>query len=253
MIMKWLGPAAMAVLIAGSCSEKGGDKALLTDPSPAVAAATETAAAPTPATPEASTDGIPAGDYKLDPAHASLVFTVSHLGFSNYTAQFGKFSADLKLDPANPGAATLNATVDPASLQLNSPPKGFLAELTGDQWINAKTFPQITFKTTHVAVTGRNAADVTGDLTLHGVTKPITLQTAFNGGYAGHVYEPNARIGFSAHGVFKRSDFGISQGVPEPGTNMGVSDEVSVRIEAEFTGPAWKDAPAATPAPAPSN
>ena len=77
----------------------------------------------------------------------------------------------------------------------------------------------------------------------------VTLRIAYNGGYAGHIYEPNARIGFSAHGVFKRSDFGVDYGIPEPGTTMGVSDEVSVRIDAEFTGPAWKDAPK----PAPSN
>lgn len=242
MILKWLGPAAMVVLIAGSCSEGVGDKQLLTDPSPAVEAATEPASAP--AVPEASTEAIPAGDYKLDPAHASLIFSVSHLGFSNYTAQFGKFTADLKLDPANPGVAVLNATVDPNSLQLFNPPEGFLEDLKGDGWINAKAFPQITFKSTHIAVTGKNMADVTGDLTLHGVTRPATLKVTYNGGYAGHVYEPNARIGFSARGVFKRSDYGIDYGIPEPGSNMGVSDEVSVRIEAEFTGPAWKDAPA---------
>jgi polyisoprenoid-binding protein YceI len=98
-----------------------------------------------------------------------------------------------------------------------------------------------------VNVTGPNTAEVTGDLKLRGVIKPVTLQVTFNGGYAGHVYEPNARIGFSARGTFKRSDFGISYGIPEPGSNMGVSDEIAVTIEAEFTGPAWKDAPPATP------
>ncbi len=241
--MKWLGPAAFAAIIAGSCSEAANDKQLLSDPSPAVEAATDTAAA-TLAIPEASTDGIPAGDYKLDPLHSTLIFSVSHLGFSNYTAQFNKFSGDLKLDPANPGAAVLNATVDPTSLQVPAPPAGFLDELKGDGWIDVAKFPQITFKSTGVAVTGKNAADVTGDLTLHGITKPITLQITYNGGYAGHVYEPNARIGFSAHGVFKRSDFGIVYGIPEPGSNIGVHDEVSVRIEAEFTGPPLKDAPA---------
>jgi polyisoprenoid-binding protein YceI len=246
--MKWLGPTAMAVLIASSCSDKAGEKALLSDPSPAVEAVTDTAAAPAPAVPEASIDGLPAGDYKLDPAHASLLFSVRHLGFSNYTASFNKFAADLKLDPANPGAAVLNASVDPASLQLFNPPEGFLEELEGSQFIDAVQFPQITFKSTGVALTGKNSADVTGDLTLHGVTKPITLHATFNGGYAGHVYEPNARIGFSAHGVFKRSDFGISQGVPKPGSNMGVYDDVTVRIEAEFVGPAWKDAPKPAPA-----
>jgi polyisoprenoid-binding protein YceI len=248
MILKWFGPAAMAVLIAGSCSEAARDKELLSDPSPAVEAATEPAST-TAAIPEASTDGIPAGDYKLDPLHSTLIFSVSHLGFSNYTAQFNKFSADLKLDPANSGAAVLNATVDPASLQIPAPPAGFLDELKGDKWINVAQFPQITFRSTHIAVTGKNAADVTGDLTLHGVTRPVTLKITYNGGYAGHVYEPNARIGFSAQGVFKRSDFGIAYGIPEPGTTMGVSDEVTVRIEAEFTGPPLKDAPK----PAPSN
>jgi polyisoprenoid-binding protein YceI len=236
--MKWFGPMAMAALIAGSCSQAADDKALLSDTAPAA----EVAAAPA-AVPEASTEAIPAGDYTLDPLHSTLIFSASHLGFSNYTAQFNKFSADLKLDPANPGAAVLNATVDPTSLQVPAPPSGFLDELKGDKWIDAAAFPQITFKSTSVAVTGKNAADVTGDLTLHGITKPITLQITYNGGYAGHVLEPSARIGFSAHGVFKRSDFGIDYGIPAPGTTMGVSDEVSVHIEAEFTGPPWKDAP----------
>lgn len=247
--MKWLGPVAMSAILIGSCSEGANEKKLLSEPSPAVEAATKTAAstATSPGFPEASIEGIPAGDYKLDPAHASLVFSVNHLGFSNYTASFTRFAGDLKLDPANPGAAVLNATVDPASLQLFNPPEGFLKELQGDQYIDAAQFPQIAFRSTAVAVTGKYSADVTGDLTLHGVTKPVTLKMTYNGGYAGHVYEPNARIGFSAHGTFKRSDFGIGRGVPKPGSNMGVSDDVTVRIEAEFTGPPWKDAPPASP------
>jgi polyisoprenoid-binding protein YceI len=246
--MKWLGPVAMAILAIGSCSEAGNGEELLSDPSPAVEAATATpSATPAGAIREASTDGIPIGDYELDPSHASLVFTVSHLGFSNYTAQFNKFAADLRLDPTNPAAAVLNATVDPASIQVPAPPSGFLDELKGDKWINVAQFPEITFKSTHIAVTGKNMANVTGDLRLHGVTRPVTLKITYNGGYAGHVYEPNARIGFSAHGVFKRSDFGIDYGIPGPGSTMGVSDEVSVRIEAEFTGPPLKDAPPAAP------
>ena len=78
---------------------------------------------------------------------------------------------------------------------------------------------------------------VRGDLTLHGVTRPIVLEATFNGGYAGHPMDPNARIGFSAQGTLKRSEFGRAQGIPAPGTTMGVSDEVNVVIEAEFTGP----------------
>jgi polyisoprenoid-binding protein YceI len=243
--MKWLGPAALAAIIIGSCSPKA-DDALVTDTPPAAAPAAQPAAAPAPA---ASIEGLPAGDYKLDPLHSTLVFSASHLGFSNYTMQFGKFDADLKLDPANPATATLTATVDPTSLQIPSPPAGFLDELKGKNWMDTTAFPQIIFKSTGVKVTAPNMADVTGDLTLHGVTKPVTLEIAFNGGYAGFVLEPNARLGFSARGTFKRSDFGIAYGVPEPGSNIGVGDEVSVRIESEFTGPPLKDAPPATPPP----
>ena len=145
MLCKWLGAVAVVAMAIGACSEKPAD-------APTAAPAPEAAAAPVAAPP--SIEGLPAGDYKIDPAHASLVFTVNHLGFSHYTAQFTRFTADLKLDPANPGAAQLSATVDPASLSLPSPPDGFVAEMTGEQWINAKAFPQMTFTSTSIAMTG---------------------------------------------------------------------------------------------------
>lgn len=79
---------------------------------------------------------------------------------------------------------------------------------------------------------------MTGDLTLHGVTRPVTLRVRFNGGYAGHPLDPGgARIGFSATGTVFRSDFGIVLGIPEPGTTIGVGDAVSIRIETEFVNP----------------
>lgn len=232
MLRKCLAAAAFAAIAAGACSEKPVE-------APAAAHAPEAAASPVVAPP--SIEGLPAGDYKIDPAHASLVFTVNHLGFSHYTAQFTRFTADLTLDPANPGAAQLSATVDPASLSLPSPPEGFFAEMTGEQWIDAKAFPQMTFKSTRIALTGPNTADVTGDFTLRGVTKPVTLAMTFNGGWKGIPQDPHARIGFSAKGVLKRSDFGIAYGVPAPGSTAGVSDEVTIAIEAEFTGPPMAD------------
>jgi polyisoprenoid-binding protein YceI len=222
--------------------------------SPPTAKKVETpAAAPTAAAPAASAGAfvmpqVPAGDYTLDKSHASLDFTVNHLGFSHYTARFADFDAKLKFDPANPSASTIEATIDPKSLTLPTPPAGFKDELTGKDWLNVAQYPTITFRSTKVEVTGANTAKVTGDFTLHGVTKPVTLDATFNGGYAGHPMDPHARIGFSAHGAFNRSDFGIAYGVPAPGTTMGVSDAVEVRIEAEFSGPAL--ATAKTPAPA---
>lgn len=191
---------------------------------------------------------IPAGDYVLDKSHASLVFRVSHLGFSHYTAAFGTFDAKLRFDQNNAVASAIEATIDPKSLTLPSPPPGFQADLIGPQWLNTGTYPSITFRSTKVEVTGPDTGKVTGDLTLHGVTKPVTLDVTYNGGYAGHPMDPHARVGFSAKGVFKRSDFGIAFGVPAPGTTMGVGDEVEVQIDAEFTGPPLVNAPPAAAA-----
>lgn len=184
----------------------------------------------------------PAGTYTLDKAHASLTFRVNHLGFSLYTARFSQFDATLKIDPAKPAAARIDATIDPKSLDLDNPPAGFTEQLLGDQWLDAAKYPQMSFHTTSVKVTGAKTAKVTGDFTLHGVTKPVTLDVRFNGGYAGFEMDPHARIGFSATGKLKRSDFGISYGIPAPGTTMGVGDEVNFDIEAEFSGPAWTGA-----------
>lgn len=193
------------------------------------------------ATAAPSIEGIPAGDYKTDPTHTALTFTVSHLGYSHYTAQFNTIDARLKLDPAHPEQAALTVEIDPLSLDLPTPPKGFHDELMSKSWFDAKAFPKITFVSNKVETTGANTAKVTGDLTLHGVTKPVTFDVTFNGGYAGMAgYDPNARIGFSATGSLKRSDFGIAYGIPAPGTTMGVSDAVDFRIETEMTGPALK-------------
>lgn len=209
----------------------------------------KTDAAPTPAAQPkaASAAGLPAGAYKIDPTHTTVMFKVHHLGFSQYVGTFKTVEADLQLDPANPAAAQLNATIDVASLDIPAPPAGFLDTLKGPEWLDAGRFPKITFRSTQVTPTGPDTADIVGDLTLHGVTKPVTLKAKFNGGYAGHPMDPNARIGFSATGTFNRSAFGVAYGVPAPGTTMGVGDEVSVTIETEFTGPPLPGAP---PAPA---
>jgi polyisoprenoid-binding protein YceI len=199
--------------------------------SPKPAAPPEKAAAPTASATAKST--APAGDYTLDMSHTNISFRVNHLGFSSYTANFDKAEGKLHFDPANPAAMTVEATIDPTSLDLNAPPKGFHDELMGEGFFDAKKFPTITFKSTKVEVTGANSAKVTGDLTLHGVTKPVTLDTTFNGGWAANSYD-GARIGFSAHGSFNRSDFGMGSGIPAPGTTMGVSDEVRFAIETEF-------------------
>ena len=183
----------------------------------------------------------PAGEYRIDPDHTSVTFRVSHLGFSNYTARFTGFAATLKFDPANPTAQSVQATIDAGSIETDyrGPPKIDFDTQVEREFLRADQQPQITFQSTAIEMTGPRAARVTGDLTLNGVTKPVVLETTFNGGYPPNAMDPNgARIGFSAKGRFKRSDFGINYGLPAPGTNMGVFDDVEVIIETEFTSKA---------------
>jgi polyisoprenoid-binding protein YceI len=117
------------------------------------------------------------------------------------------------LDSKNPANSHVEATIDPNSLASDNPPPGFLGMLHGAEWLNAGAFPQITFQPTKIVMTAPNKADVTGDLTLHGVTKQVTLHTTFNRGWAKMPLDSGgARIGYWAKGSLDRSDFGITMG-----------------------------------------
>ncbi|MFN3959210.1 MAG: YceI family protein [Parvularculaceae bacterium] len=180
----------------------------------------------------------PAGIYRLDTSHASLVFKVDHIGFSAYTGQFRSFDATLQFDPARPEDMSVTATIDATSLDIPSPPEGFLDELKSATWIDAVGHPEMVFRSTKVTLTAPDKARVEGDLLFRGVAAPVEMEVVFNGGYAGFPpYDPNARIGFSATGALKRSVFGVSIGVPTPDAPVGVGDLVRFEIEAEFTGP----------------
>jgi polyisoprenoid-binding protein YceI len=210
--------------------------------SPRPAEDTKTAAAPAatpaPAAAQPPSDA-PAGRYKLDLSHTSVNFRLSHIGLSRYTARFTKADGELVFDPANPAAQSVTATIDARSLQTNYPDAAKLDfdAMVEKDFLDAPNHPQITFKSTKVEPTGPRTAKITGDLTLKGVTKPIVLEATWNGGYKPMAMDPGGRVGFSAHGTFKRSDFGVTAGLPAPGTTMGVGDEIEVFIETEFTGP----------------
>lgn len=206
--------------------------------------AAQRAEAPPPAAITPMKLDAPSGQYTLDKSHASLIFKVDHLGYSFYTARFLDWDASLRLDVDNPSASSVQASVNPKSLTLDNPPAGFTETLKGKDWLDAQTYPRMSFQSTKVELTGPNTAKITGDFTMHGQTRPITLDATLNGGYRGMpTYDPQARIGLSATGVLKRSAFGVSMGIPETGSKMGVSDEVRFAIEAEFLGP-----PLASPA-----
>jgi polyisoprenoid-binding protein YceI len=185
----------------------------------------------------------PAGQYQLDKSHASLQLRVSHLGFSTYTTRFSRFDAELTFDPGHIAASKVVTTVDASSLEMDAAPTMCLDIVKGPQMLDTAKFPKIIFRSEKIRMTGAKAMEISGTLDLHGVTRPVVLTGTFNGGYAGMPkMDPHARVGFSAHGSLKRSDFGITFGLPAPGTTMGLGDLIDISIEAEFTGP-----PLATP------
>jgi polyisoprenoid-binding protein YceI len=180
----------------------------------------------------------PAGVYVMDPTHASLQWSIGHNTISNYTARFNKFDAKITLDPANLANSAVEVSIDPASVDANYPGdytgthagsgfKSWSEDIAKNKnFLNAGAFPQITFKSTKVELTGPRTAKVTGDLTFLGVTKPVTLDATFNGEIEKHPFMQVPAIGFAAEGKFKRSDFGMPVGP--------VGDETTIRFDGEF-------------------
>lgn len=188
-----------------------------------------------PAGPSKNLADAPAGAYELDGSHASLVWKVSHLGLSAYTARFDKISGSLNFDPKAPAKSSVSISVDPTSASTGLP--NFDKKIRDDYFQSAK-FPAITFNSTKVEQTGPTTGKVTGDVTFLGVTKPVTLDVTWNGGVF-NKFAGGYAIGFSAKGALKRSEFGFSAMTP----NIG--DQVDLAIEIEFVNKAAK--PAAKP------
>ncbi len=182
--------------------------------------------------------GPPAGQYHLDKSHASLLLRVSHMGFSTYTTRFGRYDSDLTFDPAHVAAAKVVTTIDASSFVMDAAPQMCLDIVKGPKLLDVTKYPRIVFRSEKVRMTGAKSFEIHGALELHGVTRPVVLTGSYNGGYPGMPgMDPQARVGFSAHGSFRRSDFGMAYGLPPPGTTMGVGDLIDVSIEAEFSGP----------------
>lgn len=165
------------------------------------------------------------GAYKLDPDHASFIFSINHLGFSNYIGRFNKLDASLDFDPDKPEDAHLSATVQIDSLDVNNPT--FSEELKGSSWFNAKEFPIAYLESTQITLIDENQATLEGNLTLKGITKPVMFDVSFNGG-ADNFLTGKYTLGFTVKGMIKRSDFDISYLVP------AIGDEVELQISAEF-------------------
>jgi polyisoprenoid-binding protein YceI len=179
----------------------------------------------------------PSGEYTLDPNHSTVTVSALRFGLANYVLRFNAVSGSLNFNAEDPGQSTVEASV--AVTSLDTPYSGardFDAELQNSDWLDAATHPTATFRSTQVERTGPNSARVTGDLTLRGVTRPITLDVTYNGSYAQHpVGLPEAGVGFSARGSIPRSQFGINSMRETPGAHDGVADAVNLQIEAVFS------------------
>lgn len=169
----------------------------------------------------------PKGKYEIHSPHATVIFCIQHFdGISDYCGWFSKVTGTLQFTGSQPERSSVTATIDLNRAQTRS--SELDDRLRNDMFEVAK-FGTATFKSTSIKVTGANQGEITGDLTLHGVTKPVTLKATFNGGEPwplGNGYV----IGFSATGTIKLADFGLT-GVA---WKMFVGDDVSLRIEAEF-------------------
>ena len=124
-----------------------------------------------PAVPAVSTAPVPTGTYQIDKAHTSLVFRVSHLGFSTYTGRFTGVDAKLQFNARNPAASQVNVDIDPRSIEADNAPSGFLQALAGKDWLDAERFPDDDIPLALDRAVGKGKFRVHGDLTLHGVTQ----------------------------------------------------------------------------------
>lgn len=175
--------------------------------------------------PRASLSAESTGEYTLDKSHASIIFSIKHLGFSDYIGRFNDFDASLELDGEKPTNSRLTVTIKPQGVDTNN--AELEDKLRGENYFNVAQFPEIKFVSRELRLTSRTRGTVKGDLTMLGVTKPVTLDVTLNG--AGlNTYANAYTVGFSATATIRRSDWGLKTLIPQ------VSDEVRLIISAEF-------------------
>jgi polyisoprenoid-binding protein YceI len=173
----------------------------------------------------AAPSAVQAGDYTVDASHTRTQFTVSHMGFSDWYGDFTGATGTLSLDPKAVAKAKVDITIPVASVvTTNATLDG---ELKSAAWFDADKFPTIRFTSTKVVQTGARTALISGDLTFHGVTKPVVLKASFNASGVNPLNKAYT-IGFNASVALRRSDFGVKTYVPL------ISDTVDLRISAAF-------------------
>jgi polyisoprenoid-binding protein YceI len=170
----------------------------------------------------------PSGRYRVVRDHTQVVFAAMHLGLSPYYGRMAGATGSLTFSPLDPARSSLSIELDTRSLSTMS--EAVSRALCADDALACAKSPRIAFRSTAIKRTGDVTGEITGDLTLAGVTKPVTLTARFHGGAQGPLGQDNYQLGFSADTTIKRSDFGLTRMIWAP----TVSDEVKLLIAAEF-------------------
>lgn len=165
--------------------------------------------------------------YQLNRDHTDVSFSINHLGFSAKHGWFRDVSGTLVIDPAAPEGAKLDVTIKSGSVDTNHAERD--KHISAPGWLDVGRFPDIRFVSTKVSRLGNDLADVTGDLSLHGITKPVTLRVKFNKSGV-NPFDGTPTLGFTATGSLKRSDFGMAEFLP------AIGDQVDIVIDTEFSG-----------------
>ena len=168
---------------------------------------------------------VKAGTYKVDGYHTQVGFSLSHFGFTNYAGLFAGGTGSLQLDPTHLTAAKLEVTIPVESITTTVP--RLTDELKGAQWFDTAKFPSATFTSTKVVSSSNGETTITGNLTLHGVTRPVVLHAHLIGAGVNPI-DKAYTVGFEATTTIKRSEFGVSTYAPALG------DDVQLTIAGAF-------------------
>ena len=171
-----------------------------------------------------------ADTWQIDPAHTNVEFSVRHMMISNVKGQFQKTSGTVDVNGKDPTSAKIDATIDATSINTRVDKRD--AHLKSPAFLDVDKFPTITFKSTKIEADGPGKWKVTGDLTLHGVTKPVVLDVESTGT---PVTDPmgDTRAGASATTKISRKDFGLTWNQPLETGGVMVGDEVAISIDVE--------------------
>ena len=166
-------------------------------------------------------------EWQIDPAHSTIGFTVRHLGISNVHGRFTKVSGSAMLDDNDITKSSVNATIDIASIDTGNQNRD--NDLKSPNYFDAAQFPTMTFKSKSVSKDGEGKLKIVGDLTIHGVTKEVTLDV--EGPSAPAKMGPMQRRGLSATTSINRKDFGVGSKAPA----AMVGEEIKIQIDSELT------------------